>query len=68
MHVFVLKELPDGTPVGRVVDLPQDAVEIFKLPGVDAVRDATDGEIAAASTATPRRRGGYQRRDLRSDA
>lgn len=65
MNVVVLKELPDGTPVGRLVDLPQEAVDIFKLPGVDAVRDATDEEIAAVHAAP--RRGRYLRRDLRPD-
>jgi hypothetical protein len=68
MKVFVLKDLPDGTPAGRVVDLPQEAVEIFKLPGVNAVRDATDDEIETSTVTTPRRRSAYQRRDLRADS
>jgi hypothetical protein len=68
MKVFVLKDLPDGTPAGRVVDLPHEAVEIFKLPGVQAVRDATDDEITAAATVAQQRRGSYRRRDMRADS
>ena len=61
MRYLTLKELPDGTPAGREINIHEDIGRVLLL--VDAVRQIEDD--VEVSTPTPRRR--YQRRDLIAD-
>lgn len=66
MKFFALKDIPNGTPAGRIFDATEDEGRVLISFGI--AREATEAELSGVQAhATSPRTGRHHRRDMRAE-